>query len=74
VRISLAASGLFDPRQLNAWSTERRKAIHKAVARGMRSGGREVRDVARVQMRTAFQVKRSSFVSSLRAKLLDKSA
>lgn len=72
MRISLSATGLFDPRQLAAWSAERRKAIHKAVARGMQSGGREVRDAARAQMRTAFQVKRASFVSSMRAKVLDK--
>jgi len=72
VRISLSTTGLFDPRQLAAWSAERRRAIHKAVARGMQSGGREVRDAARAQMRTAFQVKRASFVSSMRAKVLDR--
>jgi len=47
VRISLSATGLLDPRQLAAWSAERRKAIHKAVVRGMQSGGRAVRDAAR---------------------------
>ena len=72
MRISLAATGLLDPRQFAAWSAERHQAIHQAVARGMQSGGREVRDVARAQMRTAFNVKRNSFVSSMRAKLLDK--
>jgi hypothetical protein len=72
VKIDLTASGLFDARQFNAWSTERRDAIRAALKRGMQSGGREVRDSARTQMRGAFNVKRNSFVSSMQAKVLDK--
>ncbi|HRN74435.1 DUF6441 family protein [Ottowia sp.] len=74
MKIDLTASGLFDARQFNAWSTERRDAIRAALKRGMQSGGREVRDAARTQMRGAFNVKRSSFVSSMQAKVLDKKA
>jgi hypothetical protein len=47
MRLSLTTTGLLDPRQLAAWSSERRRAIHTAVAKGMQSGGREVRDAAR---------------------------
>lgn len=72
MKIDLTASGLFDARQFNAWSTERRNAIRAALKRGMQSGGREVRDAARTQMRGAFNVKRNSFVSSMQAKVLDK--
>lgn len=72
MKIDLTASGLFDARQFNAWSTERRDAIRAALKRGMQSGGREVRDAARTQMRGAFNVKRTSFVSSMQAKVLDK--
>lgn len=72
MRVSLTTTGLLDPRQLAAWSTERRRAIHAAVAKGMQSGGRDVGDAARAEMRSAFNVKRNSFVSSMRAKLLDK--
>lgn len=72
MKIDLTASGLFDARQFNAWSTERRDAIRAALKRGMQSGGREVRDAARTQMRGAFNVKRNSFVSSMQAKVLDK--
>jgi hypothetical protein len=72
VKIDLTASGLFDARQFNAWSTERRDAIRAALKRGMQSGGREVRDAARTQMRGAFNIKRNSFVSSMQAKVLDK--
>jgi hypothetical protein len=63
---------LLDPRQLSAWSAERRRAIHAAVAKGMQSGGREVRDAARAEMRSAFTVKRNSFVSSMGVKVFDK--
>ncbi len=72
MKIDLTASGLFDARQFNAWSTERRDAIRAALKRGMQSGGREVRDAARTQMRGAFNIKRNSFVSSMQAKVLDK--
>ena len=54
MRLSLTTTGLLDPRQLAAWSTERRRAIHTAVAKGMQSGGREVRDAARSEIRSAF--------------------
>lgn len=72
MRLTLSTSGLLDPQQLSAWSAERRRAVRSAVSRGMRVGGCEVRDVARTQMRSAFDVKRNSFVSSMTAKVLDK--
>lgn len=72
MKINLTTAGLFEPRQFVAWSSARRQAIHQAVARGMQSGGREVRDAARAQMRSAFTVKRQSFVASMHAKVLDK--
>ena len=72
MRLTLTTTGLLDPRQLSAWSTERRRAIHAAVAKGMQSGGREVRDAARAEMRSAFTVKRNSFVSSMGVKVFDK--
>lgn len=72
MRLSLATTGLLDPRQLSAWSAQRRRAIHAAVAKGMQTGGREVRDAARAEMRSAFTVKRNSFVSSMGVKVFDK--
>ena len=35
MRLSLTTTGLLDPRQLAAWSTERRRAIHTAVAKAV---------------------------------------
>jgi hypothetical protein len=63
---------LLDPRQLSAWSAERRRAIHAAVAKGMQTGSSSVRDAARSEMRSAFTVKRNSFVSSMGVKVFDK--
>lgn len=72
MRLTLTTTGLLDPRQLSAWSAERRRAIHAAVAKGMQTGGREVRDAARAEMRSAFTVKRNSFASSMGVKVFDK--
>lgn len=72
MRLSLTTTGLLDPRQLAVWSAERRRAIHTAVAKGMQSGGREVRDAARSEMRSAFTVKRNIFISSMGVKVFDK--
>ena len=72
MRLSLTTSGLLDPRQLSAWGAERQRTIRAAVAKGMQSGGREVREAARSQMRSAFTVKRANFVSSMGFKLFDK--
>ncbi|MBN8461460.1 MAG: hypothetical protein J0M01_01390 [Dechloromonas sp.] len=72
MRLSLTTTGLLDPRQLAAWSSERRRAVHTAVAKGMQSGGREVRDAARAEMRSAFTVKRNSFISSMGVNVFDK--
>lgn len=74
MRLSLTTTGLLDPRQLAAWSSERRSAVHAAVTRGMKTGGREVRDAARAEMRSAFEVKRASFVASMGVKVFDKKA
>ena len=72
MQLSLTTTGLLDPRQLAAWSTERRRTIHTAVAKGMQAGGREVRDAARSEMRSAFTVKRNSFISSMGVKVFAK--
>lgn len=71
MKISLTTEGLLDPRQLTAWTRARQEAIRKAVAVGMATGGKEVADKARTQMRAALAVKRQSFVNSLRSKVLD---
>lgn len=72
MRLSLTTTGLLDPRQLSAWTQHQRQAVRSAVARGMQSGGREVREAARAEMRRAFNVRRKGFVTSMTVKVWDK--
>jgi hypothetical protein len=72
LRISLSTSGLLDKSTLDAWSRQKQAAIHKAVATGMRDGGKVVADVVRSKMKTDFTVKKSAFLNSLRAKVYDR--
>lgn len=72
LKLSLTASGLLDKSKLDAWSRQKQAAIHKAVAVGMRDGGKVVADGVRRKMKTDFTVKKAAFVNSLRAKVYDR--
>jgi hypothetical protein len=72
LKISLTTTGLLDKSTLDAWSRQKQAAIHKAVATGMRDGGKVVADVVRSKMKTDFTVKKSAFLNSLRAKVYDR--
>ena len=72
LKLSLTASGLLDKSRLDAWSRQKQAAIHKAVAAGMRDGGKVVADGVRRKMKTDFTVKKAAFVNSLRAKVYDR--
>lgn len=72
MRLSLTTTGLLDPRQLSAWTQHQRQAVRTAVAKGMQSGGREVREAARAEMHRAFNVRRKGFVTSMTVKVWDK--
>ncbi|BCB28239.1 hypothetical protein SKTS_31250 [Sulfurimicrobium lacus] len=72
LKLSLTASGLLDKSKLDAWSRQKQTAIHKAVAVGMRDGGKIVADGVRRKMKTDFTVKKAAFVNSLRAKVYDR--
>lgn len=72
LKISLTTAGLLDKSQLDAWTRQKQAAIHKAVAAGMREGGKEVIESVRVKMQAGFTVKKTAFVKSLRAKVYDR--
>lgn len=72
LKLSLTASGLLDKSRFDAWSRQKQAAIHKAVAAGMRDGGKVVADGVRRKMKTDFTVKKAAFVNSLRAKVYDR--
>lgn len=71
MKISLATEGLLDPSRLSVWQTELQRDIHRAVKRGMQTGGAMIANEARTRMQAAFKIKKSGFVRSLRARVLD---
>ena len=70
--ISLTTAGLLDKSRLEAWTRQKQAAIHKAVAIGMREGGKTIVDAVRTQMQANFTVKKAAFLRSLRARLYDR--
>ena len=72
LKISLTTSGLLDKSTLEAWARQKQAAIHKAVAIGMRDGGKVVADVVRSRVNADFTVRKAAFVRSLRAKVYDR--
>lgn len=72
LKLSLTTSGLLDKSHFDTWSRQKQAAIHRAVAVGMRDGGKIVADVVRRKMKADFMVKKAAFVCSLRAKVYDR--
>jgi hypothetical protein len=69
MKLSLTTSGLLDPKRLDSWIPEKRRAIRKAVEAGMKSAGREIAETVRSRMQSAFKVRKAGFVRSMRHKL-----
>lgn len=69
MKLSLTTSGLLDPQRLDSWIPEKRRAIRKAVEAGMKAAGREIAMTAQARMQSAFKVRKSGFVRSMRHKL-----
>ena len=69
MKLSLTASGLLDPKRLDSWVPEKRRAIRKAVEAGMKTAGREIADTVRTRMQSAFTVRKAAFLKSMRHKL-----
>jgi hypothetical protein len=72
LNITLTTTGLLDKSKLDAWTLQKQAAIRKAVANGMREGGKSVADGVRSKMQAGFKVKKAAFVNSLRAKVYDR--
>lgn len=69
MKLSLTTSGLLDPRRLDSWVPEKRRALRKAVEAGMKSAGKEITEAARGKMQSVFRVRKNAFLKSLRSKL-----
>lgn len=69
MKLSLTMSGLLDPKRLDSWVPEKRRAIRKAVEAGMKAGGKDIVEAARSRMQSAFKVRKAGFLKSMRQKL-----
>ncbi len=69
MKLSLTTSGLLDPKRLDSWVPEKRRAIRKAIEAAMKTAGKEIAQAAQSMMQSAFKVRRASFVKSMRHKL-----
>jgi hypothetical protein len=69
MKLSLTTSGLLDPKRLDSWIPEKRRAIRKAVEAGMKSAGKEIVQTVQARMHSAFKVRKAGFVRSMRHKL-----
>lgn len=68
LKMSLAAEGLLDPRQLAAWTREKQQQIHRGTARAMQSVGPVIAKRADDQARQVLKSKRRNF-PNIRAKV-----
>jgi hypothetical protein len=69
MKLSLTTSGLLDPKRLDSWIPEKRRAIRKAVEAGMKTTGKEITATVRASMQSAFKVRKTKFLQSMRHKL-----
>ena len=69
MKISLTTSGLLDPKRLDSWIPEKRRAIRKAVEAGMKFAGKEIAQTVQARMQSAFKVRKAGFVRSMRHKV-----
>lgn len=69
MKLSLTTSGLLDPKRLDSWIPEKRRAIRKAVEAGMKSAGKEIAQTVQARMMSVFKVRKAGFVRSMRHKL-----
>lgn len=69
MKLSLITSGLLDPKRLDSWVPEKRRAIRKAVEAGMKTAGKEIAQSAQSRMQSVFKVRKAGFLKSMRHKL-----
>lgn len=72
MKMSLVEQGLLDPRQLQAWSRTKERAIHQAMHQALRAERRPMQEAAQGALQSAFKVRKKAFVRSMRAKIYDR--
>lgn len=71
MQISLAASGLLNPRELSRWQAEKQRAVHRAVKKGMTAGGKQAASAVQSRVRTRLKTRNQGFVKSWKYRLYD---
>lgn len=69
MKLSLTTSGLLDAKRLDSWVPEKRRAVRKAVEAGMKTAGKEISQTVQSRMQSAFKVRKSQFLRSMRSKV-----
>lgn len=69
MKLSLTTSGLLDPRRLDSWVPEKRLAIRQSVETAMKAAGKDIAEAVRSQMQSAFKIRKTGFIKSMRPKL-----
>lgn len=67
--IKLRLEGLFRPDRFEAWRRDQHQRLRAGVTAGMKEGGARIRDQLRAQMRSAFRIRRPSFVNVMAFKV-----
>lgn len=74
VSMTLEFGGLFQPTRFAAYKRQRQEKMHKAVAKGMRTGGRQVLEMVRETYARSVKVSKKSFPKTISTKLYDRKA
>src|SRR5690242_850875 len=69
MKFSLVAEGLFDPRELAAWTRDRQTQIERGVEAGMKEAGAAIVPDLRKNLEGALKLKKKVLSRSIRAKV-----
>lgn len=72
MKISLAAEGLLNPRELTSWIASRQLAINQGVAKAMHQFRPQVVAAVRANAETSLNIKRKAFVRTFSGKVFDR--
>ena len=70
MKLSLTASGLLDPKRLDRWLPDTRRAVRQSIEAVFKTCGREMAESARSKMQSVFRVHKGNFLKSMRHKIL----
>jgi hypothetical protein len=69
IEVKVEATGLLDPKILQAWTRERQRKIHNAVARGLKIGGNQIAENIRQVVASTLSIRKKALLKSIKAKV-----